>query len=113
MTGKSDRVQSGEISADDLEAAKQYWLGRHQRSAQTVAGTWPATPAVIILTKLVNDYEPSRSVSKQLTTHRIHGRLASECLAIKSAVLAYWAAVRRSRELADQLNEQVKPLWTS
>src|SRR5579862_8682148 len=34
-----NRVRAGDITKEDLEAAKQYWLGRHQRSAQTVAGT--------------------------------------------------------------------------
>src|SRR5207253_3229486 len=32
------RVRAGDITPQDLLDAKQFWLGRHQRSAQTVGG---------------------------------------------------------------------------
>src|SRR5690606_37917668 len=39
MTREIQQLREGHMSDDDVVSAKQYALGRYQRSAQTVAGT--------------------------------------------------------------------------
>ena len=39
MIDELKRVREGDVSEEDIESAKQYMLGRYQRSGQTVAGT--------------------------------------------------------------------------
>ncbi|MBI4034458.1 insulinase family protein [Candidatus Saccharibacteria bacterium] len=103
------RIRSGDISPEDLEAAKQYLLGRHQLSAQTVGGTLAGYGWRYYFDGVIEDYEaiPERikAVSKativeaanQMFTDRIGGL----------GVLGD----SRSRVLAEGLNELIQPLW--
>jgi len=104
------RVLHGEISAEDLESAKQYWLGRHQRSAQTVAGTMAGYTGRYYFDEVVNDYEAIPERIKAVTIDEIC-RSASRMFSDKIGGLGVLGGGSRSRELADQLNEQIQPLW--
>jgi predicted Zn-dependent peptidase len=106
------RVRHGEISAEDLESAKQYWLGRHQRSAQTVAGTMAGYTGRYYFDDVVNDYE---SIPERIRAVTIDGICGSAGRMFKDKIggLGVLGGGSRSRELADQLNEQIQPLWKS
>jgi predicted Zn-dependent peptidase len=105
-------VRQGEISAEDLEAAKQYWLGRHQRSAQTVAGTMAGYTGRYYFDGVVNDYEAIPERIKAVTVENIcHS--ADRMFSDKIGGLGVLGGASRSRELAEQLNEQVQALWKS
>jgi predicted Zn-dependent peptidase len=106
------RVRSGDISAEDLEAAKQYWLGRHQRSAQTVAGTMAGYTGRYYFDQAVNDYEAIPERIRAVTAKRIC-ESAERMFSDKIGGLGVLGGGSRSRELADQLNQQVRPLWNS
>jgi predicted Zn-dependent peptidase len=112
ITRELGRVTSGDISPEDLEAAKQYWLGRHQRSAQTVAGTMAGYTGRYYFDDIVNDYEAIPERIKAVTADRIRGaarRMFIDCI----GGLGVLGGASRSRELADQLNQQVQVLWKS
>jgi predicted Zn-dependent peptidase len=112
ITREISRVKHGDISAEDLEAAKQYWLGRHQRSAQTVAGTMAGYTGRYYFDEAVNDYEAIPERIRAVTTKRIQ-QASRRMFSDKIGGLGVLGGASRSRELADQLNEQVKVLWTS
>jgi predicted Zn-dependent peptidase len=104
------RVRQGEISAEDLEAAKQYWLGRHQRSAQTVAGTMAGYTGRYYFDGVVNDYEAIPERIKAVTVENIcHS--ADRMFSDKIGGLGVLGGASRSKELANQLNKQVEILW--
>jgi predicted Zn-dependent peptidase len=106
------RVKQADISPEDLESAKQYWLGRHQRSAQTVAGTMAGYTGRYYFDEVVNDYEAIPERIRAVTSDRIC-ESARRMFSDKIGGLGVLGGGSRSRELADQLNEQIQPLWNS
>jgi len=106
------RIRSGDISDEDLESAKQYWLGRHQRSAQTVAGTMAGYTGRYYFDSIVNDYEAIPERIKAVTIEEIC-RSSKRMFSDKIGGLGILGGGSRSRELTDQLNEQIRPLWKS
>lgn len=106
------RVRSGDISTEDLESAKQYWLGRHQRSAQTVAGTMAGYTGRYYFDGIVNDYEAIPERINAVTIEEIC-RSSKRMFSDKIGGLGILGGGSRSRELTDQLNEQIRPLWKS
>lgn len=104
------RVKDGDISKEDLDAAKQYWLGRHQRSAQTVAGTMAGYTGRYYFDEVVNDYEAIPERIKAVTAERIQSA-SRRMFSDKIGGLGVLGGGSRSRELADKLNEQIRPLW--
>jgi predicted Zn-dependent peptidase len=106
------RVRAGDISLEDLEAAKQYWLGRHQRSAQTVAGTMAGYTGRYYFDEVVNDYDAIPERIKAVSAKRI--QTASERMfSDKIGGLGVLGGASRSKELATQLCEQIQPLWNN
>jgi predicted Zn-dependent peptidase len=112
ITREVSRVRSGDISAEDLEASKQYWLGRHQRSAQTVSGTMSGYTGRYYFDEIVNDYEAIPERIKAVTTSRIK-KASERMFGDKIGGLGVLGGGSRSHELANQLNEQVQVLWKS
>ncbi len=104
------RVRAGDITDEDLNSAKQYWLGRHQRSGQTVAGVMAGYTGRYYFDCAVNDYNRIPDRIKAVTRRTIveaTERMFSDGI----GGLAVLGGGGRSRELADRLNEQVRPLW--
>jgi len=68
MVNELARVRAGDIDEADIEAAKQYMLGRYQRSGQTVAGTAAGYTNRYFFEDIVDDYyalpERIKSVTK-------------------------------------------------
>jgi predicted Zn-dependent peptidase len=110
MVRELNRVKDGDISAEDLEAAKQYWLGRHQRSGQTVAGTMAGYTGRYYFDDVVNNYEAIPERIKAVSAKRIQ-EASQRMFNDKIGGLGVLGGGGRSRELADMLNEQVRPLW--
>ncbi len=112
ITRELARVKQGDITSEDLDAAKQYWLGRHQRSAQTVAGTMAGYTGRYYFDGVVNDYEAIPERIKAVTKDVICDS-ANRMFSDKIGGLGVLGGGSRSRELADKLNEQLRPLWNS
>lgn len=56
MTSELEKVFKGEIDTEDIEAAKNYSLGRFQRSAQTVGGTAGGYSGRYFFDEVIDDY---------------------------------------------------------
>jgi predicted Zn-dependent peptidase len=104
------RVRQGDISPEDLEAAKQYWLGRHQRSAQTVAGTMAGYTGRYYFDEVVNDYDAIPERIRAVSANRIKDA-ANRMFSDKIGGLGILGGASRSKELANQLCQQVQILW--
>jgi zinc protease len=112
ITRELARVCQADISAEDLEAAKQYWLGRHQRSAQTVAGTMAGYTGRYYFDEVVNDYEAIPERIRAVTAETIQ-KASQRMFEDKIGGLGVLGGGSRSRELSDQLCDQVQALWTN
>jgi predicted Zn-dependent peptidase len=107
-----ERVKQGDITSEDLEAAKQYWLGRHQRSAQTVAGTMAGYTGRYYFDEIVNDYDAIPERIKAVSAKRIQAA-SRQMFSDKIGGLGVLGGGSRSKELATELCEQIQPLWNS
>jgi predicted Zn-dependent peptidase len=107
-----ERVRRGDISAEDLESAKQYWLGRHQRSAQTVAGTMAGYTGRYYFDEIVNDYDAIPQRIKAVSSKLIQ-QASQRMFSDKIGGLGVLGGGGRSHELANQLCEQVQVLWNN
>lgn len=102
------KVFRGELAADDVTAAKQYALGRFQRSAQTVGGIMSGYSSRYFFDDVIEDYYqvPDRikaidrdtivSVSRAMFSQKIWG------LGVLGAC---------DEKLAAQLQDNLKGLW--
>lgn len=104
------RVKAGDISREDLEAAKQYWLGRHQRGAQTVSGTMNGYTGRYYFDGITNDYNAIPERIKAVTKDCIV-QATNRMFADNIGGLAVLGGGGRSRELTERLNEMIQPLW--
>ena len=104
------KILNGDISLEEIEATKQYALGRFQRSAQTVGGTAGGYSGRYFFDEVIEDYEriPERinaierdtiiKVSRQLFTDNIWGLgVLGDC----------------GEAFAAQLCQSIAPLWLS
>ncbi len=105
------RVRAGDISAEDLEAAKQYLLGRYQRSGQTVGGIMSGYSGRYYFDEVIDDYDaiPERikAVSKDSIVEASE-RMFSDKIGGLGAL-----GDSKSRALIEPLNEIIQPLWSS
>jgi predicted Zn-dependent peptidase len=106
------QVMAGDISEADLDAAKLYWLGRHQRGAQTVGGTMAGYTGRYYFDEVINKYEAIPDRIKAVTMERIVDSTRA-MFSENVGGLAVLGGGVRSRELANRLYEQIQPLWTS
>jgi predicted Zn-dependent peptidase len=104
------RVQAGDISKNDLDAAKQYLLGRHQRSGQTVGGTMAGYSGRYFFDDVINDYHAIPRRIKAVTRQRIQ-KVSRRMFSDNIGGLGLLSSNVKRRELAEQLNEQIRPLW--
>lgn len=101
-------VEDGRISAEELEAAKSYALGRHQMGAQTVSQISGFYAGRYFSDDVVRDYERSPSDIKNITLERMIAT-AREFIAHNAWVLAGVS----SGEKADleQLNGKLETIF--
>jgi predicted Zn-dependent peptidase len=103
-------VAGGEISDEDLESAKMYWLGRHQRGAQTVGGTMAGYTGRYYFDEIVNDYDSIPERIKSVTKDRIVENTRA-MFSDQVGGLAVLGGGSRSKELANRLYDIIQPLW--
>jgi predicted Zn-dependent peptidase len=71
ITGELQKVFDGDISSEDLDAAKQYSFGKHQRYGQTVGGLLSAYAARYFYDDHINDYQAVPERIRAVTKTRI------------------------------------------
>lgn len=98
----------GELAEADIEAAKQYSLGRFQRSAQTVGGTVSGYSSRYFFDEVIDDYyqvpDRIRSVTKAAITDAAQAMFSQN-------LWAFGALGRAPKEFVDQLHQQLATLW--
>lgn len=102
------RVRAGDIEEEDIEAAKQYMLGRYQRSGQTVSGTAAGYTNRYYFEDEVDDYYAIPVRIKGVTKTRIV-KTAELMFQDKTWALGFLGS--SGRQFADDLHEQLSILW--
>jgi predicted Zn-dependent peptidase len=102
------KVLAGEISEADIEATKQYALGRFQRSAQTVGGTAAGYTARYFFDEIIEDYERIPERIKAVSKEEIVS-IARQFFADDLWGLGVLGAC--GTDFAEKLRVQVSPLW--
>jgi predicted Zn-dependent peptidase len=105
------RVRAGDISAEDLETAKQYLLGRYQRSGQTVGGIMAGYSGRYYFDEVIDDYNAVPDRIRAVTKQRIVK--ASERMFSDSVGGLGLLGDSKTRALTDKLYETIQPLWKS
>lgn len=71
MIDEINKVRDGDIDEEDIESAKQYMLGRYQRSGQTVAGTAAGYTNRYFFEDFIDDYYALPERIKAVTKTKI------------------------------------------
>lgn len=103
-----EKIFDGKISAEDLKAAKQYRLGRFQRSAQTVSGIASGYMWRYFFEDVIDDYLATPKHIKAVTKKQIVDG-AKALFAENNWGLGVLG--RNDRRPANRLAEQLKVLW--
>ncbi|MBA2278986.1 insulinase family protein [Candidatus Saccharibacteria bacterium] len=101
-------VRDGNIDEQDIEAAKQYMLGRYQRAGQTVAGTASGYTNRYFFEDIVDDYYALPERIKTVTKTRI---ISTTNLMFQDDVWNMGMLCSAGRPFVDELYEQLAPLW--
>jgi predicted Zn-dependent peptidase len=102
------KIFDGKISAEDLKAAKQYRLGRFQRSAQTVSGIAVGYMWRYFFEDIVDDYLATPKHIKAVTKRQIVDG-TRELFEEKNWGLGVLG--RNDRRPANRLADQLSVLW--
>jgi predicted Zn-dependent peptidase len=103
-----NNVLSGNILADDIEATKQYALGRFQRSAQTVGGTASGYAGRYFFDGVVDDYYRIPERIEAITEERIV-EISRQMFA--ENLWGFGVLGNCGEEFARELQGQIEPLW--
>jgi predicted Zn-dependent peptidase len=103
------RVRDGDISEEDLEATKQYLLGRYQRSGQTVGGIMAGYSGRYYFDEIIDDYDAIPERIRAITKKNIV-TAAERMFSDKIGGLGMLGD-NKSRQLVDKLNDTIQPLW--
>lgn len=102
------KVMDGSIAEEDIAAAKQYSLGRFQRSAQTVSGTAAGYSGRYFFDDVIDDYYniPARieAVTKDTIVDIVR-------LMFSDNLWGFGVLGNCGRPFSEQLRAQIAPLW--
>lgn len=108
ITKELGAVFDGSISPDDIEAAKQYALGRYQRSGQTVAGTAAGYSHRYFFDESIEDYYKVPERIEAITKQGIVD-VSKSLFVDKTWGLGFLG--NAGEQFATDLFDQVKVLW--
>jgi predicted Zn-dependent peptidase len=104
------KVMRSEIAESEIESAKQYALGRFQRSAQTVGGTAGGYTGRYFFDGVIEDYyripERIKAIDKEQIV-RVAQQLFSE------KIWGFGVLGDCGEQFAEDLRQQLTPLWTA
>lgn len=109
ITRELCRVRQGDISIEDLEAAKQYLLGRHQRGTQTVGGTLAGYSGRYYFDNIIEDYHGIPQRIKAITKSNIVESV-NQMFIDKIGGLGILGN-GRARQESERLYEIIQSLW--
>lgn len=101
-------VLDGKLDEDEIEAAKNYQLGRYQRMAQTVGAVVSGYSSRYFFEEIIEDYyrvpERIKAVTKESIVRASRDMLSQN-------IWAFGTLGRAPKELADELYVQIAGLW--
>jgi predicted Zn-dependent peptidase len=101
-------MQNGKVKAAEIQAAKQYALGRFQRSAQTVSGTAAGYAGRYFFDEIIDDYyripDRIRAVQKETMVDISRSMFAEN-------INCFGALGSCKGPLVESLKSQLQPLW--
>lgn len=109
ITKELEEVFAGNISDEDIDAAKQYALGRYQRSGQTVGGTASGYSFRYFFDDVIDDYYKVPERIAAITKKGIID--ASKSLFVDNT-WGLGVLGNASEDFLNKLQLQVKPLWS-
>ena len=109
IVGELTKVLSGYIADSEIEATKQYALGRFQRSAQTVGGTASGYTGRYFFDDIVEDYYRVPERIKAVNKDEII-QVAREMFA--EDLWGFGVLGNCGTDFAAQLKTQLSPLWS-
>lgn len=102
------KVLAGDLSHDEIDATKQYALGRFQRSAQTVGGTASGYASRYFFDEVVDNYYHIPERIKSIT----HERIVDVARAMfRDNIWGFGTLGNCGPEFALDLQNQLAPLW--
>lgn len=108
MIEELNKVRAGDIEEVDIEAAKQYMLGRYQRSGQTVAGTAAGYTNRYFFEDIVDDYYALPERINAVTKKRI---IDTTELMFADNMWDMGILGSAGRPFVDEAYEQLSLLW--
>lgn len=102
------KVLAGDISRAEIEATKQYSLGRFQRSGQTVGGTAAGYAGRYFFDGIIDDYYRVPERIKAVTKEQIVAVAASM---FDANIWGFGTLGNCGPDFAADLREQLAPLW--
>lgn len=108
MIDEINAVRDGDIEEDDIEAAKQYMLGRYQRAGQTVAGTAAGYTNRYFFEDYVDDYYALPERIKAVTKKRI---IDTTELMFADDMWDLGVLGSTGRPFVDEAYDQLSELW--
>lgn len=110
LTHELGRVFSGDVAVADIEAAKQYTLGRHQRSGQTVSGTASGYSHRYFFDGVIEDYY---KIPERIAATTTTGVIEASHTLFADSIWGLGALGNASQQFADSLQDKLAPLWSS
>lgn len=108
MTKELNAIFSGDLADEDVQAAKQYSIGRYQRGAQTVGGTASGYAYRYFFDDVIEDYYLVPNRIKAITKPRII-KVANTMFEDK--VWGLGCLSNAGTDFADKLHDQAAGLW--
>ncbi|MDB5163531.1 MAG: hypothetical protein JWS12_148 [Candidatus Saccharibacteria bacterium] len=108
VTNEMKNIFDGKLSQEDIEMAKQYALGRFQRSGQTVGGTANGYSFRYFFDDVIDDYYQVPQRIKAITKTRI---IDITRALFEDKVWGFGVLGNSNIEFVSQLQDQVRQLW--
>jgi predicted Zn-dependent peptidase len=108
MVHELTQLVNGDIDEADIEATKQYALGRFQRSAQTVGGTAAGYASRYFFDDIIEEYERIPERIKAVTKDDI---VAIARQFFHDDLWGFGVLGACGEEFAEKLRQQLTPLW--
>lgn len=104
------KLMAGEIEESEIEATKQYALGRFQRSAQTVSGTAGGYAGRYFFDEIIDDYyrvpERIKAVTKEQMVEVARGMF-------RESIWGFGVLGNCGEPFTHELQTQLAPLWST
>lgn len=110
ITGELGRLLSGKLAQKDIQATKQYSLGRFQRSGQTVGGTASGYLSRYFFEGVIDNYyhvpERIRAITKRQIIDVVSEMFADD-------IWGFGVLGNTSRRFVGDRQRQLEPLWAT